>query len=810
MLSSDFDSDSDECSPVAYTQESVACLDKEFELIERHNVSALKQVLHTVTHDDTLVRDTDNEYKAARPLVKQYLTYCLKKGGVVRVVYKRAKHRKFGRHYGKCRGAAPPTSLQGMNREIRAYLAKAAGYIDVDMKNAMPTILHGLAKHYNLDLHYIQECVENKQAVIDTICLEEGRSATSGKRLLLSCFTDLSRKWKSAYCHSLQRDALSLLERLLEDEELKRVFAEAHRIRKADCASNSNLNGSLMSNVYSHYESTVLCHAIPFITNVLKYPVGAAIFDGLLIHDPSGNFDNECFERLNAYVREQTGLSVVFCKKPFDETRSMGHAEEEEEEAHEGPKEPETYEEYCEKDFNQYIQVKDKYYNANRPWDEPINQKVLREYFPSIWLPCERTGRVRLGIELYIEDMVHYHRGYVDAQPWPDETNKPANVFNTWQPYAFETRPDEAQEKDEHWTTFSHFLKPFCNNNDEDYEWFLDFLANLVQYPQNKPTVAPIFVSVEGCGKGYLTNILTSLLGFEQVHDLQMSTLFDSFSHKLHKSTLIVPNECSAADWKSDTKRAMLRHMVTERHLDYNIKYGSKFTKVSFHRFIFMMNTKDSSGLPMNADARRWKVINCDSSLAPQRNGFDWHFYQGLLAHASAERDNFLWTVWCNLKRRQCPERMEFSTMPPPNAFELSLRMQKVSDEDRWLMCKLLQNNREMPTLNNNFALPGKHQDLFRDFKSWCADKELTRSASVTVQDFKLWLNSLSNSNPKFSEFVPTRFRSVGIKRARTVDADQMRERWRKIGLIDEHGDTLDELNIGDTDVQNHDPQFSE
>ena len=129
-----------------------------------------------------------------------------------------------------------------MNREIRAYLAKAAGDIDVDMKNAMPTILHGLAKEYGLHLRHIESCVENKQAVIDTICFEEGRSANAGKRLLLSCFTDLSRTWTSTYCNSLQRDALSLLNKLQQDPTLKRVFAEAHRIRNADGASSSNIN----------------------------------------------------------------------------------------------------------------------------------------------------------------------------------------------------------------------------------------------------------------------------------------------------------------------------------------------------------------------------------------------------------------------------------------------------------------------------------------------------------------------------------------------------------------------------------------
>ena len=98
----------------------------------------------------------------------------------------------------------------------------------------------------------------------------------------------------------------------------------------------------------------------------------------------------------------------------------------------------------------------------------------------------------------------------------PRGVTPPPNSYNSWREYKWETMKDEYVAQTDDCLELLDFIKIQCNNHEETYKWFLEWIGMIIQKPSWRVGRMPIFTGVKGTGKSMMVNIIKRLIGEEQ------------------------------------------------------------------------------------------------------------------------------------------------------------------------------------------------------------------------------------------------------------------------------------------------------
>lgn len=138
---------------------------------------------------------------------------------------------------------------------------------------------------------------------------------------------------------------------------------------------------------------------------------------------------------------------------------------------------------------------------------------------------------------------------------------------------------------------------------EREREWFLDWMAFGLQFPDKRCKVTPLHVSLaHGTGRGFLVELLGALVGQWNCTRTKMEVLAGDGNgggfHEFLSQSLI----CAIDEVREGTKRYSVsdrvRDLLTENHLEINLKFGAKQTQRVYTNFFFMSNHKDAIVLP--------------------------------------------------------------------------------------------------------------------------------------------------------------------------------------------------------------------
>ncbi len=151
--------------------------------------------------------------------------------------------------------------------------------------------------------------------------------------------------------------------------------------------------------------------------------------------------------------------------------------------------------------------------------------------------------------------------------------------------------------------------------DDSEREWFTDWLAQLVQFPERRGVV-PLHVStLHGTGRGWLVRLLNELLGHWNCRTTKMRDLVESQFNDCMDNSIF----CSIPEVREASKRYeiddQIRDALTDPYFEINRKYGEKATKPVYTSFFFMSNHWDA--LRIGPEDRRIQVISGPQSLQP-------------------------------------------------------------------------------------------------------------------------------------------------------------------------------------------------
>jgi hypothetical protein len=175
------------------------------------------------------------------------------------------------------------------------------------------------------------------------------------------------------------------------------------------------------------------------------------------------------------------------------------------------------------------------------------------------------------------------------------------NCLNLWKGYACESNPLGCCD-----LFLSHLKDIVCGGVDEYYDYFIKWLANLVQYPATAGQVAIVLRGAQGVGKGIIGKIIGSLFGRHYKYVSDPKHLIGSFNAHLRDCVFLFADEAFfAGDKKHESN---LKAIITENIRTIEAKGVDAEQAPNFLHI--MMASNSEWVVPAGADDRRFFVLD--------------------------------------------------------------------------------------------------------------------------------------------------------------------------------------------------------
>ena len=137
----------------------------------------------------------------------------------------------------------------------------------------------------------------------------------------------------------------------------------------------------------------------------------------------------------------------------------------------------------------------------------------------------------------------------------------------------------------------------------KDYEQVMQFIAHMIQRPEQRPAYGLLLTSESGTGKGVLYDkVISPLLAYQSIKVNKYSRLFERFSTVLFNNLLCWLDDPPKS--KHDTMQAF-RGLTSDPTVTIELKGGSTFTIKTITRLILASNERTPLMLTKD-DLRRW------------------------------------------------------------------------------------------------------------------------------------------------------------------------------------------------------------
>ena len=206
----------------------------------------------------------------------------------------------------------------------------------------------------------------------------------------------------------------------------------------------------------------------------------------------------------------------------------------------------------------------------------------------------------------------------------------PDNVLNLW------SGPIPLAKEGDFSIIDQHIREVICSGVEEYYEYHMNYLAHMVQKPEEKAGVMIIYMGGEGTGKGSMCRVLEAIWSHSTMQVSNVDDILGKFAGALERSYIVWLDE---AIFKGDKKsQDSLKTFITEPYIRIEEKYQPKREIDSYHRCFAATNHKHFG--QVSADNRRFfmlqvsehKKVNRSASAEIQKEqGNYWRKFYGAL-----------------------------------------------------------------------------------------------------------------------------------------------------------------------------------
>ena len=210
------------------------------------------------------------------------------------------------------------------------------------------------------------------------------------------------------------------------------------------------------------------------------------------------------------------------------------------------------------------------------------------------------------------KDAVHATDGFMfDPSMLPGGIiNNEFNLFVGWGTGDLSKSENTPDDDEQIKTYFSHLRDVICGEAPEAYRYIVQWMAHLVQKPDEKPGVALIIKGGQGTGKGMLVKPLGNICGSHFFHATKVAHVAGKFNALLQNKLLTFADEFSSSE-KASYRRLVsdaLKSLVTEDVSNIEPKGKDIITVACYMRLIVSSN--HDSPIDIAADERRYLVVD--------------------------------------------------------------------------------------------------------------------------------------------------------------------------------------------------------
>lgn len=209
-------------------------------------------------------------------------------------------------------------------------------------------------------------------------------------------------------------------------------------------------------------------------------------------------------------------------------------------------------------------------------------------------------------LDLWFNDYNMRYFKWCGFLPPPQEC--PANVYNMWPGFKIDQLDVPSSNNIQ---PFLDHISVLTNHDEADMDFFIKWLAQMIQQPGVKKGIAVIIVSKEGTGKNLFLNGIEDMIGSSLYHETAnpKSTLFDRFSNGRLNKLLINIDEAQMRDTFQFQQE--LKNMITSETLNFEKKGKDPVTVQDFCRIILTSN--NSLVVKLEPNSRRYVVFEASS-----------------------------------------------------------------------------------------------------------------------------------------------------------------------------------------------------
>jgi hypothetical protein len=574
-------------------------------------------------------KKSEEEKKVYIKNVKELCKLAVLNKGVVPQLYKYSKsleENKQGRIYVNKFG------VQSLQKKIRGYLS-GEYYNDIDMNNAFPTLLCYFMNTYypSIPIINLKKYVENRDKLLikydtsklDVLCWLHRDFAYKGDNKLITSLDSDFKKIQSTLWNDTENPICNLVDK--------------------KSINSTNKKGSLVNRVLGILENDILQGVI----KDLKDNVGVPYYDGAFIDKSINTKDliktlNKSTEEYGIKWSHKEHSSLDISEDIEFETI---HAEPVLEEALYGYEfiEYETLKKKFEKNHAvitaPFIIVREyedfySYKNKNKLSlkQELYSVSNIKDLYNNLYYDTKSFQKVGTGktaeyvekvikckfVERWLEDPTRRTLKKIDFIPHNPNNKKlcPKNIYNLFGGYSAELPKEKEYDYDidKEVQRFINHLDLLVGHEEDAKNYLINYIADMVQNPENLPAVALVFKSKQGLGKDLLVNYLEKIIGEKYVYRTSnVEEVYGTFNPAVKGKLLVQINELDGKD--GFAKKERLKDSITTESLNINEKNIKQFTIMNAIRWIIFSNNMTPIDIP--ADDRRF-VVYQGADLLPE------------------------------------------------------------------------------------------------------------------------------------------------------------------------------------------------
>lgn len=296
------------------------------------------------------------------------------------------------------------------------------------------------------------------------------------------------------------------------------------------------------------------------------------------------------------------------------------------------------------------------------------------------------------------------------------------DTYNTFKGFKFDKYLPSVNGDYTHWKLYNELIASLCDYNEKCKEYFLKFIAHIIQCPGKKPGVTVVILGPEGLGKSKCVNQITRMIGDELTFttDDPQSSLYGRFNDATRNKLLIEIDESKS--YHNHKNMGKIKSLTTQSILDIETKGKARKKEINFLRLIY--TTNETNPVKVTGTDRRFFTI---TPSLKHRQDFDFF---GQIDDCT---DDQVWYTFNKLKNMEGVRDFNFERNLPQTDVRKDLQVKSIPYKYLWLNKLLNQEDVEQPKLILNLT----HKERKKSYDEFFDEMGVTdRMNNIQIGNF--------------------------------------------------------------------------